>query len=105
MIELKQVRHEQDKLLHLRTEVEEDLKRIRARIVHVEDEASEYLPEVQREILSLLCKLQQDQVSKMSVEIEGELKRRGALLLRCLRQKALGEAIIHRQRHFLNGKH
>jgi hypothetical protein len=26
-------------------------------------------------------------------------------LLRCLRQKALGEAIIHRQRHFLNGKH
>ncbi len=105
MIELKQVRQEQDKLLHLRTEVEEDLKRIRARIAQVEDEANEYLPEVQREILSLLCKLQQDQVSKMSVEIEGELKRRGALLLRCLRQKALGEAIIHRQRHFLNGKH
>jgi len=101
---MKQVRVEQDKLLHLRTEVEEDLKQSRFKIAQVEEEATQYLPEVQREILSLLCKLQQDQVNKMSVEIEGELKRRGTLLLRCLRQKALGEAIIHRQRHFLNGK-
>jgi len=103
MVELKQVRQEQDKLLRLRTDVENELKRIRSRIVAVEEGANQYLPEVQRLILSLLCKLQQEQVSKMSVEIEAELKRRGALLLRCLRQKALGEAIIHRQRHFLNG--
>jgi hypothetical protein len=42
------VRHEQDKLLHLRKlRVEEDLKRIQGLIVHVED--YEYSkPEVQR---------------------------------------------------------
>lgn len=101
--ELKQVRQEQDRLLQMRTNVENQLKGIRGRISQTEEDASQYLPDVQREILSVLCKLQQEQVGKMSVEIEAELKRRGSLLLRCLRQKALGEAIIHRQRHFLNG--
>lgn len=105
MNELKQVRQEQDKLLRMRTEVEQDLRAVRSKIAQFEEEASQYLPEVQREILSLLCRLQQDQLNKMSIEIEAELKRRGTLLLRCLRQKALGEAIIHRQRHFISGKY
>lgn len=104
MDELKQVRKEQDKLLQLRSNVESQLKATRAKISQTEDDASQFLPEVQREILSVLCKLQQEQVQKISVEIEAELKRRGSLLLRCLRQKALGEAIIHRQRHFLTGE-
>lgn len=104
MNELKQVRQEQEKLLTMRTEVEQDLQAVRVKIVQFEEEAMQYLPEIQREILSLLCKLQQDQLNKMSVEIEAELKRRGTLLLRCLRQKALGEAVIHRQRHFVSGK-
>ncbi|CAG7727994.1 unnamed protein product, partial [Allacma fusca] len=102
MAELKQVRQEQDRLLAMRTNVENQLKIIRDKISQTEDDANQYLPDAQREILSVLCKLQQDQVQKMSIEIEAELKRRGSLLLRCLRQKALGEAIIHRQRHFLN---
>jgi septum formation topological specificity factor MinE len=104
MNELKQVREEQNKLLRMRTEVEQDLRKVRSNIAKFEEEATQYLPEIQREILSLLCKLQQDQLNKMSIEIESELKRRGSLLLRCLRQKALGEAIIHRQRHFISGK-
>lgn len=103
MSELKQVRQEQDRLLQLRSDVENKLILVREKIVQMEEEANTYLPELQREVLSLLCKLQQDQLSKVSIEIEAELKRRGSLLLRCLRQKALGEAIIHRQRHFLNG--
>ncbi|ODM96834.1 Kinesin-like protein KIF19 [Orchesella cincta] len=102
MSELKQVRQEQDRLLQMRSDAETKLILVRDKIAQVEEEASHYLPELQREVLSLLCKLQQDQLSKVSVEIEAELKRRGSLLLRCLRQKALGEAIIHRQRHFLN---
>ena len=104
MIELKQVRQDQDKLIAMRAEVEQDLRKTRDKIAHFEEEATQYLPEVQREILTLLCKLQQNQLNKMSIEIESELKRRGSLLLRCLRQKALGEAIIHRQRHFVSGK-
>ncbi|CAL8072816.1 unnamed protein product [Orchesella dallaii] len=102
MSELKQVRQEQDRLLQMRSDAENKLILVRDKIAQVEEEASHYLPELQREVLSLLCKLQQDQLTKVSVEIEAELKRRGSLLLRCLRQKALGEAIIHRQRHFLN---
>jgi septum formation topological specificity factor MinE len=103
MTELKQVRVEQDKLLRMRSNVEQDLQKVRTKITLFEEEATRYLPEIQREILTLLCKLQQDQLNKMSIEIEAELKRRGSLLLRCLRQKALGEAIIHRQRHFISG--
>lgn len=103
MSELKQVRQEQDRLLQMRSEAENKLMVVREKIETMEEEAMHFLPELQREVLSLLCKLQQDQLSKVSIEIETELKRRGSLLLRCLRQKALGEAIIHRQRHFLNG--
>lgn len=103
MSELKQVRQEQDRLLQLRSDAESKLLHVREKIAQMEEDATTYLPELQREVLSLLCKLQQDQLTKVSIEIEAELKRRGSLLLRCLRQKALGEAIIHRQRHFLNG--
>jgi len=94
MSELKEVREEQERVHKVRMGVEDELRTVRQRIVSVEEDASQYLPEVQREILSLLCKLQQEQLNKMSVEIESELKRRGTLLLRCLRHKALGRLIF-----------
>lgn len=104
MRELKDVREEQDKLVHARAKSERELKDVRNRIAKFEQDAVQFLPEIQREILALLCKLQQEQLQKMSVEIEAELKRRGTLLLRCLRQKALGEAIIYRNRSSLSDR-